>query len=676
MQFLHPEYLYGLAAIAIPIIIHLFNFRRFKKVLFTNVAYLRELKQQTKKQSRLRHLLALLFRILAIIMIVLAFAQPFFPTEKAVLVHNSNITIIYLDNSFSMEGVSGKATALQKAKNKVVEISNFLPKNNLYHLISNEFTGGFQLLQKEELIARISKLQLTSIQRDFTSVRKRINEIKKRDKLEEVQIYFISDFQKINFKDNITLQDTSLRWDLLPIKIQDVKNLHLDSCWFKTPVNQSNASISLGFRLSNSSPEKGSKIPVRLLVDGKEIAVIAVDIEANSQKDFSLSFSNNKAGYHEGLLELDDYPISFDNQLYFSFQIEDKIKVLEIDGKNKNPYLNALFSKDSLIDYSTVSEMQIPYDKLDTYQSVFLNELTNFSSGFLGRLQEYVEQGGNLVFLPGNVATENRSFSNALNLATYAKVDTSRLSVSFIQLQHNLFGNVFEKVPKNPDFPTVFKHYTLTYSAHSDAMSLIDLENGNSLLLAFSRGNGTIFQFACPINDRFTDFQKNALFVPTFYNMALLSRNKTALYHLIGEEGQLFIKDIKMDEKDMLHIKAKGENFEYIPRVQSSGNNVKIFIMNELTKAGFYTVENKTKTYGLLAMNYNRRESVLSFMDTEEIRSYFKIENNPSIHLLSSVDDALIQNLKEENPSNDLWYWFVVFALLFLLMEIVVLRFL
>ena len=676
MQFLHPEYLYGLAAIAIPIIIHLFNFRRFKKVLFTNVAYLQELKQQTKKQSRLRHLLTLLFRILAIIMIVLAFAQPFFPSGKTALVRNSNITIIYLDNSFSMEGKVGKATALQKAKNKVVEISNFLPKNNLYHLISNEFTAGFQLLQKEELIARISKLQLTSVQRDFSSVRKRINEIKKRDQLEDVQIYFISDFQKINFKENSTLQDTSLRWSLLPIEIQDVKNLHLDSCWFKTPVNQVDASVSLDFLLSNSSTEKGSKIPVRLLVDGKEIAVVAVDIEANSQEVFSLSFSNNKAGFHEGILEIDDYPIGFDNQLYFSFTIEDKIKVLEIDGKNKNPYLNALFSKDSLIDYATVSAMQVPYDKLNTYQSVFLNELTNFSSGFLGRLQEYVEQGGNLVLLPGSVDAENRIFTNSLNIASYAKVDTGRISVSFIQLQHNLFGNVFEKVPKNPDFPRVFKYYPLTYPAHTDAMSLIDLENGNSLLLAFSRGNGSIFQFACPINDNFTDFQKNALFVPTFYNMALLSRNKTALYYLIGEEGQLFIKDIKMDEKDMLHIKSKEDSFEYIPKIQSVGNNSKIFIMNELTEAGFYTVENKTNTYGLLAMNYNRRESELTFMDTKDIRSYFKVENNPTIHILSSVDDALIQNLKEENPSNDLWYWFVVFALFFLLMEIVVLRFL
>ena len=82
MEFVNPGFLYGLFAISIPIIIHLFNFRRFKKVYFTNVSFIKELKQQTQKQSRLKHLLILLMRILAITAIVLAFAQPYIPVSQ------------------------------------------------------------------------------------------------------------------------------------------------------------------------------------------------------------------------------------------------------------------------------------------------------------------------------------------------------------------------------------------------------------------------------------------------------------------------------------------------------------------------------------------------------------------------------------------------------------------
>ena len=82
MQFVNPLFLFGLFAIAIPVIIHLFNFRKFQKVYFTNVDFIEELKQQTQKQSQLKHLLVLLLRILAIASLVFAFAQPYIPVTE------------------------------------------------------------------------------------------------------------------------------------------------------------------------------------------------------------------------------------------------------------------------------------------------------------------------------------------------------------------------------------------------------------------------------------------------------------------------------------------------------------------------------------------------------------------------------------------------------------------
>ncbi|MBL0031994.1 MAG: BatA domain-containing protein [Bacteroidetes bacterium] len=82
MQFIYPEFLFALSVLAIPIIIHLFNFRRFKKIYFTNVRFLKEIKQDTQSKSKLKHLLVLLSRLLALTFLVLAFAQPFIPAKQ------------------------------------------------------------------------------------------------------------------------------------------------------------------------------------------------------------------------------------------------------------------------------------------------------------------------------------------------------------------------------------------------------------------------------------------------------------------------------------------------------------------------------------------------------------------------------------------------------------------
>jgi len=125
MEFINPGFLYGLFALAIPVIIHLFNFRRFRKVYFTNVKFIEELKQETQKQSKLRHLLILLMRMLAITALVLAFAQPFIPVDKAKKnVNSGSIVSVYVDNSFSMQAESGKGTLLDEAKDKALDVAS------------------------------------------------------------------------------------------------------------------------------------------------------------------------------------------------------------------------------------------------------------------------------------------------------------------------------------------------------------------------------------------------------------------------------------------------------------------------------------------------------------------------------------------------------------------------
>jgi hypothetical protein len=137
MGFVYPYFLFGLFAIAIPIVIHLFNFRRFKKVYFTNVKLLKDLKIESRKQNKLRNILLLTLRCLSIAFLVLLFANPYIKQDKNALVkEGSNAVLIFVDNSFSMENSANKGSLLDYAKTKAKEIAMQYSENDNFCLLT------------------------------------------------------------------------------------------------------------------------------------------------------------------------------------------------------------------------------------------------------------------------------------------------------------------------------------------------------------------------------------------------------------------------------------------------------------------------------------------------------------------------------------------------------------
>ena len=120
------------------IIIHLFNFRRFKKVPFTNVVFLRELKEETSSRSRLRHLLVLLTRLLAVAFLVLAFAQPYIPSEKQTQRAGIQTVSVFIDNSFSMEAQSREGSRLDIARNRARDIAMSYRPSDRFQVLTND----------------------------------------------------------------------------------------------------------------------------------------------------------------------------------------------------------------------------------------------------------------------------------------------------------------------------------------------------------------------------------------------------------------------------------------------------------------------------------------------------------------------------------------------------------
>lgn len=135
MKFENPYALWALLLLAIPIIIHLFHFKRFKTLYFSSLIFVKQVEQETKSVKKLKHLLILISRLLAFIALVLAFAKPYFPLNSKTPL--SKLTAIYIDNSFSMTNLGSEGQLFEVAKMQAKKIVNTLGDDEQFYIVSN-----------------------------------------------------------------------------------------------------------------------------------------------------------------------------------------------------------------------------------------------------------------------------------------------------------------------------------------------------------------------------------------------------------------------------------------------------------------------------------------------------------------------------------------------------------
>ncbi|MCB0678281.1 MAG: BatA and WFA domain-containing protein, partial [Saprospiraceae bacterium] len=312
MQFLFPVFLAALAAIAIPIIIHLFYFRRFKKVYFTNVRFLREVKEETSARSRLRNLLVLLMRCLAIALLVLAFAQPFIPQDAEVRTGKKAVGV-FIDNSFSMSAASEDVPLLELAKRRAREIVGAYPADDRFQILTNDFEGRHQrLVSKEDALSLIDEVEVGPAVRDLSQVLARQRQALQSPDAEYSVSYLISDFQR-NITDLQEYVDTTMEINLVPLQSVQEKNISIDSAWFESPVQMLNQTNRLMVRVFNHTDEEVDNIRLSIRYEGQEKPVGTLTIPPKAGVTDTVNLSIRNAGWHEAELKITDYPVQFDD---------------------------------------------------------------------------------------------------------------------------------------------------------------------------------------------------------------------------------------------------------------------------------------------------------------------------------------------------------------------------
>jgi hypothetical protein len=684
MNFLYPSFLFALFAVAIPIIIHLFSFRRYKTVYFSHVGFLKDIKKESQKKARLKHLLMLLARILTIIFLVLAFAQPYIPTQNNVAAGSNQVVGVYIDNSFSMNALSEKGQLLELARNKAAEIGQAYPTGTRFMIFTNDLEPRHQnLLNKEQFISQVIDLKQSPAVIPLSFINNRFEQLVSRNEPDAPgTLYFISDFQR-SITDLNNFGTNSHTAYLIPLTPNQTNNLYIDSCWVEVPAHSLIQEENLFVKIRNTSNQDFQNLPLQLYLNDSLKSITSFSVGANNEMTATLRYKNGSAGIQLGKVEITDYPFTHDNSWYLSYFVEPKLKALAIHNNSATSiegmkYLSALFQNDDYVELEAVNVQNLQISKLTENNTIFLIQPDNFSTGFLNEIASAVGNGTSVVLFPNISQTReiNNQFLSRFGAGVISGLDTTTQEISGIDFDSRFFANVFQEKKENAMHPRITSHLKFSENVRSEEASLLWFQNGDKALSVLPFGNGKVWVFSFPLNKANEAFTRDILFVPSIYNIVLNSLPDQQLSHTIGKEQSFFLpRMINTNRESSIEIENRESGSSFIPAVTALERGTRLSFEGTVTQAGHYLVKQENETLTSLSFNYNRQESDLRYFTAEELKNRLSSSSLDNVSVIETISGSFTDILQELQKGRQLWKWCILIALFFISAEAAIARF-
>jgi hypothetical protein len=669
MHFLYPAFLFALVSLAIPILVHLFNFRKYQKVYFSNVQFLKQVNEQQSSRRNIKERLILAARLLALTFLVLAFARPYLNNGQTINAGTQQAVSIFVDNSYSMQTLNSEGSLLDQAKQKAKEIASAYGVNDRFQLLTQDFEGKHQrLLSRDEFDDAVDAVKISPQSRGLQQITDRQQSLVSMQANSVKTSYIISDFQK-NISNLQPLKTGDTKVNFIQLKANELPNVAVDSVWLLSAIHRPGESEKLVVRLHNYADAKAEKIPLKILIKQEQKALGSYTINPRSAQNDTLSFSGLQAGWQNGEVTLLDNPVTFDNQFYFSFNVKQQMPVLLVDDGKPNPYLQAVFAADKFFAVNDVPAGNVDYAGLSAYPVIVLSDIKSISTGLAQQLKSYVAKGGSLVVFPSADADINsyRVLLQSLNAPYPEKLQAADSKVSSINLQSQVFKSIFDSFPHNPDLPVVKKYYQLSRSSNSE--NLMALPGDNSFWATNSSGKGKVYISAVALNDDFSNLQRHALFLPVMFRIALLSGHDQPLFYTIGQNEAIEVPAIQTGERQLL--KLTKDSINIIPDVRQQEGSTLLYLSDQVEQSGTYKLQKQDSTLAVLAFNDNRSESDLSYLSHAYLAKIL-----PKSGAIIEAGTASLKNaVTDINIGLQLWKLCIILALIFLAAEILLVRY-
>ncbi|RXG16174.1 putative membrane protein (TIGR02226 family) [Leeuwenhoekiella aestuarii] len=636
MQFKNPEILYALFLLLIPILIHLFQLRRFKKTPFSNVAFLEKIIQNTRKSSSLKKWLVLCTRILALGFLILAFAQPFFPASRRAV--KPRETVIFIDNSFSMQATGKKGNLLTEAKQ---DLLTNLPQDERLTLATwDNVIKDFDPATDRNLLL---DLDFTAKTTNAKSLLLRLNTYFSNDQTTAKQLILISDFQDAGLRQALDTNQVSQHRVVL--QSTTLENYALDSLRLERTGERYNLKVLL-----RSSFPTQAELPVSLF--DKEKLIAKASVQFKERDTASVNFQLDADQAIAGNLSIVDPDLRFDNDFYFSINKTNPLKVLAISNADDD-FLKRLYKSEEY-QFTSVSENQLDYGMLSEQNLIILNETQKVPEALANLLKTHAQQGGSLILIPA-IDVPSSTYTNLLNtfgFTAFSEKSDLPQRITDINYDHPLYENVFNARSSN-----LQSHVIQTYFPLETTNSILSLENGAPFLAE----NNNLYIFTGGLNITNSNFINGQLIVPTFDKIARAALSLPQTYYTLGTQNNF---DINTAIPEDAVVVLEKDNQQFIPLQKKQGNKISISAEEGIERAGLYALKYKNDTLATVAYNYNRNESKLQEVILEPIKGVSQNSNIPD----------LLNTLEQETNLNFLYKWFVIFALLAFALEMLILK--
>lgn len=682
MTFLFPAFLTALLATAVPVIIHLFNFRRTRRVLFTNVAFLRQVNTTTSSFRRLKHWLVLAARILFIAFLVLAFAQPVIPSRSGSGFDGRGVTSLYLDNSLSLQNELDNKRALDMAATAAENLLSVFPNATNLQLMTNDFSSDEHALSTTgQVRERLSGVDFAQTPRTFESILRRQQSLTASHASGRNQLFWISDFQKSTAGELTRLRlDSTNRLFIVPVQAKATQNVLVDSVWLNTPFVRDMQPNRLSVTLRNTGEEAVENLSVKLLLDEAQVAAQPVTIPARGRVTTVFGFTVRGKGYKRGRLTFDDSPITFDNDHYFVLNAAPSIPVLHLYGqKSAAGYVENAFGNDSLFTRRSLPASNADPGLIRAASLVVLEGVGQVEGTLRSSLEAFVRGGGSLLVIPPAQpdAAGYTSFLGALGIrvaGTNAPAEVQ--SLAELSRQGPFFADLFENTTQRDPLAMPAVNSVLNWQVPGE--KLLIFRDGRPYLTQSRAGQGTVYLQAAPLEPAFGDFARNALFVPVLYKMAALSVRQEPLAYSF-RENTLTLEVPGAAPNAVFKLRQSG--LELIPVQRLVGNRLTLELpkANQLSagqtlESGYYELTLNGRTQRLLAFNHDDAESLMEFYPPDELKRIFAGQKNVQVFdNLASGD--FVNQFREQNIGVSLWKYCLLAALAFLLTEVLLIRF-
>jgi len=658
INFLNPNVLWGLFAIAIPIIIHLFNLRRVKRVEFSNTSLLRRVKEESSAKRKPVELLILMSRILGVVLLVLTFARPVYKDEQNDLSLQGEV-LLYLDNSFSLSVKDqGGQSAFDNAYNLSQDLVNAYPDGTIFRFIENAYSNSIATeFTKSTLTDNLTEIQQVGVDRSFA-------EISNRQKGQAISgdVYLVSDFQNSQGL-SLLSADTTSNYFLVPAMGSDYSNVFVDSVFLQNTFLSGSVTNLLKVRLRRND-RSIDQVNLKLYIDERLSGTNQISFGEDLIMDYDFEIPIADQAINEIRISLDDPGLAFDNEYYLAINQLDKIRVLELYESNTPSFVSSLFDNNELFQFERGNSNALDNQQIESADFIIINQLSAYSNQLSNAIAGSIDNGKTILVIPSEKIAASELNRLGLNVVRDTR---QRVDLDVPNYENPFFEGVFVENSQNLEMPDA----SILYRLVNEELSYLTFKNGRSFLSKVL-SNGSLFFFTSSFDENLTTFPNHALFVPVLYKLALGSKaNLSNLYYSTDDETIVY--PISGQNKNNIYA-LRRDDVSLIPDQRQEENRLIMEIPKDQIYAGHYELVLNDEAIGTLAFNIPKEESDIHSIDFDYLTELSSASN------VTLLNNAGGQSVGEEIRSGidgiPLWKYALLGALLFLFLEIILIRYL